>query len=199
MESDTEATTRSSTTVRRSEPPPPSTRSGRMAATQPAVAHSGRTTPPDQTRTAAQRGVGGGHDLADEHADRRAGRPEAGQHQHEHGDHPYAHLDQEVHREGLVRAVGLEEAAVEREEDEEGGRGEDGRDADAALLVEQRRRRRAGWRRRGRPTPARACCPAGACGPPTGGPGGRCRPRATSSPVRTTATTTADPGMERMR
>ena len=92
------------------------------------------------TRPGPHRGVAGvrrRHDLADQHADRRTRGPEPGEHQHEHRDQAHADLDHEVGRQRPVGPVRLQEAAVEREEHEEGGRGEDGRDADAALLVQQ--------------------------------------------------------------
>ena len=81
----------------------------------------------------------GGHDLADQHADRGTGGPEPGQHEHQHGGQADADLDQEVGRQRPVGAVGLQQAAVEGEQHEECRRGEDRRDADAALLVEQHR------------------------------------------------------------
>ena len=83
--------------------------------------------------------MGRRHDLADEDADRGAGRAVAGRHEHDHGDHPEAHLHQQVGRQRPVGPVRLQEAPVEREQDEEAGGGQDGRDADAALLVEQHR------------------------------------------------------------
>ena len=54
MESETEATTRSSATVRRAERWSSSTGSGRIAATQP-VARGRGSRPPDQARTASKR------------------------------------------------------------------------------------------------------------------------------------------------
>ena len=81
--------------------------------------------------------MGGRRDLAEQHADRRARGAVPGGHQGEDRDHPDAHLHQQVRRQGPVGPVGLQEAPVEREQDEEGGRGQDGRNADAALLAEQ--------------------------------------------------------------
>ena len=53
IDSETEATARSSATVRRSDEPPANTGSGRTAATQPVTAQSAGPWPPDQARTAA--------------------------------------------------------------------------------------------------------------------------------------------------
>src|SRR6516165_7660388 len=54
MDSDTDAATRSTATCRRADAAPPRIGSGRSAATQPA-GRAGRSVPPDQARTAAQR------------------------------------------------------------------------------------------------------------------------------------------------
>ena len=138
MERHTDATTRSATTVRRTDRWPPSSASGRTAASQ--LAHSVRQAgrppagPGPHRRPA---GLGRRDDLADEDADGRAGGPEAGGDERQDGDDADAHLDQEVDRQRLVGPVGLQEAPVEREQHEEGRRGEDRRDADAALLVQQ--------------------------------------------------------------
>ena len=77
-----------------------------------------------------------GQHFADEHPHRGAGWAEAGQHQHEDRHDPHAHLYEQVDREGLIGAMRLQEPAVEGQQDEEGGSGQDRRDADAALLVE---------------------------------------------------------------
>ncbi len=54
IDSETEATTRSTPTDRRSADAPPSRGSGRTAATQPVATHTaGAQPPPDQARTAA--------------------------------------------------------------------------------------------------------------------------------------------------
>ena len=184
MESETEATTRSSTTVRRTAGRRSSAGSGRTAATQPpaAAAHGGRrhptrpaprrsghaplpTTSPIRTPTAAPEGP---NPASTSTSDR---------------DHPHADLDHEVGRQRPVGAVGLEQAAVERQEDEERGGGQDRRDADAALLVQQHGHAVPADEHDRRPRPARASCPAGAPGRPSAAPGGRCRPRATWSPA----------------
>ena len=78
-------------------------------------------------------------DLPHQHAHCGTRGAEAGQHEHEHGGHPNAGFQHEVDGERPVTAMGLQETAVEREEDEERGGGQDGRNADPALLVEQHR------------------------------------------------------------
>ena len=117
-------------------------------------------------------------DLADEHADGCARRPEAGRDEHEDRHHAEAGLDQEVRRQRAVGPVGLQQPAVEGEEDEEGGGGQDGRDADAALLVEQFGHAVPGREDDDRPQEDRPRCTAGAPAPPSAARGGRCRPRA---------------------
>ena len=86
----------------------------------------------------------GRHHLADEHPDRRTGGTESGGDEGHHGDDPETDLDQEVDRKWPVGPVRLQEAPVEREQDEEGGRREDRRNANAALLVQQNGDTRAG-------------------------------------------------------
>ena len=136
MDSETEATTRSSATVRRAERW--SEQHGVGAQGRHPAGGGGAGQPaarPGPHRLEA--GVPGCQHLADQDADGRAGRAEAGQDQHEHGDEPHAHLDQQVDGQRPVGPVRLEQAAVEGEEDEEGRRGQDGGDPDAAGLVEE--------------------------------------------------------------
>ena len=137
MERDMDATTRSMTTARRADVLPPSTGSGRTAATQlaapgrfAATCHRTRPVP----RPSARRR---GHDLADEDADRGPRRAEAGPDEDHDRDQADADLDEKVRRQRPVGPVGLQQPAVEGEEDEEAGGSQDRRDADAALLVEQ--------------------------------------------------------------
>ena len=84
-------------------------------------------------------GVERGDHLADQDAHGCAGWPEAGEHQYQDGHQAYPDLHDQVDRERRVATARLEQPAVEREQHEERRRGEDGRDADAALLVQQQR------------------------------------------------------------
>ena len=199
MESETDATTRSSTDLAPgADGAPPRTGSGRTAATQLAARHSRRRPPTRPRPHRGPAGVGRGHDLTDEDADGRAGGAEARGTSTRTATMRTPHLHQEVAGQRPVGPVRLQQAAVEREQDEEGGGGQDRGDADAALLVQQHGHAvPAGEHDHGPDQDEQVAC--------------RCtRPaqRRTRWPLpsscqmvtrRTTATTTADPGMERMR
>ena len=137
MERQTDATTRSTTTERRAEVLPPSTGSGpyRRHPTRAVQQVRRPTARPGPHRGPA--GVRRGHDLPDEDADRGSRGAEAGQHEDDHGDEADADLHEQIHRQRPIGPVRLQQSAVEREEDEEGGGRQDRRDADAALLVQQ--------------------------------------------------------------
>ena len=123
--------------MRRTDRWPPRSASGRTAATQLAASSRRRVPPPDQARTAAQRGVRRRRHLADEDAHGRTGGPVARRHQDDDGHDADAHLHQQVDRQRPVGPVRLQQAPVERQQDEEGRGGENRGDADAALLVEE--------------------------------------------------------------
>ncbi len=157
------------------------TGSGRRAATQP-VARGRGSSPPDQARTASKRACPAAITSPMRMPTAAPEGPKPASDQHEHGDEAHAHFDEEVHGQRPVGPMGLEQAAVQREQHEEGRRGQDGGDPDAAGLVEQHGHGVAARGRRRPPRPGRAPCPAGAPGRPSAAPGGPCRPRASSSP-----------------
>ena len=63
----------------------------------------------------------GGHHLADEDPEGVAGHAEVGDHQDDDQEGPHASLDQEVAGQGPVAPVGLEEAAVDAQQDPDAG------------------------------------------------------------------------------
>ena len=113
-------------------------------------------------------GVGCGHHLGQQDSHGCARGPLPGPHEGQHEDGACAALHQQVAGQRAVGPAGLQQPPIQREEDEEPGRGEDGGDPDPAALARAGRRSSDGWRRRGRPRPRR----------PASLAGGRARPSA---------------------
>ena len=142
-----EATTRSTTTRWRASrgaaqhrgpgaPRPPSP-TGPRRPRRPRTAGAARALVPGPGPHGQVAGVGGGHRLPDHEPDRRPRRALPRPHEHQDGHRPHPGLDQKVRGQRTVGPPGLQEAPVEREQDEEGRRGQDGGDADPAALPEQ--------------------------------------------------------------